>query len=301
MLLDSYNKPTVIVVAGPTASGKTTMALALAKKYNTSIISADSRQCYQELNIGVAKPSVSELLSAQHYFINSHSIQNPVDAVIFEQYALCAVQNIFKNNNVAILCGGTGLYIKVFCEGIDDIPKTPADLRTKLMADYDTLGIEYLQTTLAVVDPDFIAQTTELENPARLMRALEVKLHTGKSITSFREGIKKQRDFDIIKLGIDLPREHLYNNINVRVDQMMHDGLLDEVQSLQDFKHLSALQTVGYAELFDYLSGSCSLQYAVDKIKQHTRNYAKRQLTWFRKDTSIHWIQKPNSSLSTLQ
>jgi tRNA dimethylallyltransferase len=169
------------------------------------------------------------------------------------------------------------------------------------MADYDTLGIEYLQTTLAVVDPDFIAQTTELENPARLMRALEVKLHTGKSITSFREGIKKQRDFDIIKLGIDLPREHLYNNINVRVDQMMHDGLLDEVQSLQDFKHLSALQTVGYAELFDYLSGSCSLQYAVDKIKQHTRNYAKRQLTWFRKDTSIHWIQKPNSSLSTLQ
>jgi tRNA dimethylallyltransferase len=300
MLLDSYSKPTVIVVTGPTASGKTSMALALAKKYNTSIISADSRQCYQELNIGVAKPSVSELLMAQHYFINSHSIQNPVDAVIFEQFALRSVQDIFENNKVAILCGGTGLYIKVFCEGIDDIPKTPPELRATLMAEYESSGIEYLQTFLASVDPEFLTQTSELGNPARLMRALEVKLHTGKSITSFREGIKKQRDFDIIKLGIDLPREQLYNNINVRVDQMMHDGLLDEVQSLQDFKHLSALQTVGYAELFDYLSGFCSLQYAVDKIKQHTRNYAKRQLTWFKKDTSIHWVQNSNALMYNL-
>lgn len=301
MLLDSYSKPTVIVVAGPTASGKTALALALARKYNTAIISADSRQCYQELNIGVAKPSQTELSIAKHYFINSHSIHNPVDAVIFEQYALGAVQDIFKNNNVAILCGGTGLYIKVFCEGIDDIPKAPPELRENIIKEYESLGIEYLQNTLSSVDPEFIAQTTELGNPARLMRALEVKLHTGKSITSFREGIKKQRDFDIIKLGIDLPREHLYNNINARVDQMMHDGLLDEVQSLQDCKHLVALQTVGYTELFEYLAGSCSLDYAVDKIKQHTRNYAKRQLTWFKKDTSIHWMQNTNTFLSTLQ
>ena len=293
MLPDSFNRNTVIVITGPTASGKTSLALALAQKYKTAIVSVDSRQCYKELNIGVAKPTNEELSTVHHYFINSHSIHTVVDAVVFEKYALAAVEEIFLNNNVAIVCGGTGLYLNVFCEGIDDIPKTPPELRAEIIASYQTEGIEYLQAALLENDPDFLTHSNELNNPARLMRALEVKLSTGKSILSFQEGVKKQRNFDIIKFGIDLPREILYERINNRVDQMIEDGLLEEVMLLHQYKQYPALQTVGYTELFDFIEGNVDLNIAVEKIKQHTRNYAKRQITWFKKDQAIQWIKNP--------
>jgi tRNA dimethylallyltransferase len=293
MLPDSFTNPTVIVVTGPTASGKTSLALTLAKKYDTSIVSVDSRQCYRELNIGVAKPTIEELDMVHHYFINSHSIHETVDAVVFEKYALEAIAKIFLKNNVAIVCGGTGLYLNVFCEGIDDIPKTPPELRAEIIASYKNSGIEYLQSALLENDPDFLNSSSEINNPSRLMRALEVKLFTGKSILSFREGVKKQRNFDIIKLGIDLPREILYHRINTRVDQMMKEGLLEEVKMLHANKHLPALQTVGYTELFEFIEGKADINFAIEKIKQHTRNYAKRQITWFKKDIAIQWIKNP--------
>jgi tRNA dimethylallyltransferase len=293
MLPDSFTNPTVIVVTGPTASGKTSLALTLAKKYNTSIVSVDSRQCYRELNIGVAKPTIEELDLVHHYFINSHSIHETVDAVVFEKYALEAIAKIFLKNNVAIVCGGTGLYLNVFCEGIDDIPKTPPELRAEIIASYKNSGIEFLQSALLENDPDFLNSSSEINNPSRLMRALEVKLFTGKSILSFREGVKKQRNFDIIKLGIELPREILYHRINTRVDQMMEEGLLEEVKMLYAYKHLTALQTVGYTELFDFIESKADLNFAIEKIKQHTRNYAKRQITWFKKDIAIQWIKNP--------
>lgn len=294
MLPNSFEKPTVVVLTGPTASGKTALALALAQKFDTSIVSVDSRQCYTELNIGVAKPTLDELSLVHHYFINSHSIHEAVDAVVFEKYALAAVEEIFLKNNVAIICGGTGLYLNVFCEGIDDIPKTPPELRAEITASYQNFGIEYLQAALLENDPDFLLHSSEINNPSRLMRALEVKKITGKSILSFREGVKKQRNFDIIKFGIDLPRETLYHRINTRVDKMMEDGLLEEVLTLLQFKHLPALQTVGYTELFDFIDGNVDKSFAIEKIKQHTRNYAKRQITWFKKDQTIQWIKNPN-------
>jgi tRNA dimethylallyltransferase len=294
MLPNSFEKPTVIVVTGPTASGKTSIALALAQKFDTSIVSVDSRQCYKELNIGVAKPTLEELSLVNHYFINSHSIHEIVDAVVFEKYAIAAVEEIFLKNNVAIVCGGTGLYLNVFCEGIDDIPKTPPELRAEIIAFYQNFGFEYLHAALLENDPEFLLNSSEINNPARLMRALEVKKFTGKSILSFREGVKKQRNFDIIKLGIDLPRETLYRQINTRVDKMMEDGLLKEVSTLLQYKHLPALQTVGYTELFEFIDGKVEKSFAIEKIKQHTRNYAKRQITWFKKDQSIQWIKNPN-------
>jgi tRNA dimethylallyltransferase len=241
----------------------------------------------------VAKPTSEELDLVHHYFINSHSIHETVDAVVFEKYALEAVAKIFLKNNVAIVCGGTGLYLNVFCEGIDDIPKTPPELRAEIIASYKISGIEFLQSALLENDPDFLNSSYEINNPSRLMRALEVKLFTGKSILSFREGVKKQRNFDIIKLGIELPREILYHRINTRVDQMMKEGLLEEVKMLYANKHLTALQTVGYTELFDFIEGKADLNFAIEKIKQHTRNYAKRQITWFKKDIAIQWIKNP--------
>lgn len=280
---------TVIIITGPTASGKTSRAIQLAQQYNTAIISADSRQCYKEMSIGVAKPSVEELNVVKHYFINSHSIQENVNAVTFEQYALNAADEIFKNNDTAIMAGGTGLYIKAFCEGLDEMPEIPSGLREKIIADYELKGLVWLQEEIRRKDPLFYAEG-EMQNPQRVMRALEIKLATGKSIKELQRKNKVTRDFNIIKYGIDIPKEQLHHNINTRVDKMMEDGLLEEVKSLINYRHLNALQTVGYAELFDYLDGKLSLPEAVERIKINTRQYAKRQLTWFRKDPEIKWL-----------
>ncbi|HEX5668513.1 MAG TPA: tRNA (adenosine(37)-N6)-dimethylallyltransferase MiaA, partial [Chitinophagaceae bacterium] len=279
-----------IIIVGPTASGKTAMSLELASQYSTAIISADSRQCYRELNIGVAKPSQDELRQCRHYFIDSHSIHEKVDAAVFEQEALAAAQEIFRANDVAIVTGGTGLYVKVFCEGIDEMPAIDPEVKSRVETVWRNGGVNALQQWIAEIDPVFLSATKEKDNRVRLMRALEVKLSSGRSVLDFREGHKKQREFSIKKIGIDWPREILYERINRRVDEMMGAGLLEEASSLYPHKHLKALQTVGYQELFDHFDGKYSLEEAVEKIKQHTRNYAKRQLTWFRKDPEIEWL-----------
>jgi len=279
---------TCIVIVGPTAVGKTNIALQLAQHFSTQIISADSRQCFKELNIGVAKPTAEELASVKHYFINSHSIQDEMNTAIFEKYALKSINEIFKTKDIAIMVGGTGLYVKTFCHGIDEVPKVSPEIKEKVIADYEWEGLEWLQKEVEKVDPVYYAKG-ENKNPTRLMRALEVKLSTGRSILDFQTHNKKTRDFDIIKIGLDMPREALYDRINARVNVMMEDGLEAEVKSLEQYKKLNALQTVGYREIFSYLEDDISLEYAIQMIKQNTRNYAKRQLTWFKADEQVQW------------
>lgn len=286
---------TVIIIVGPTASGKTSLSLQLAQYLNTSIISADSRQCFKELNIGVAKPTEEELSRIKHYFINSHSIFENVTAQTFEQYALQAVQEIFSHNKYAVMAGGTGLYIKAFCEGLDTIPDIDENIRKEIISDYNNKGLAWLQNEVKKNDPTYWI-TGEQQNPQRLMRALEVFLSTGKSITTFRTEVKKVRPFKIIKVGIDIPKEQLHKNINERVDAMIEMGLVKEVELLQPYQHLNALQTVGYKEIFEYLEGTLPLAEAIKKIKRNTQQYAKRQMTWFKKDKSIYWIKAAHPS-----
>lgn len=276
------NNKTCIIVTGATASGKTDYAFELAQKYNTQIISADSRQCYKELNIGVAKPSQSQLDQIHHYFIDSHSIYEEVNVKVFEEYALEAVNKIFETNDIAIMAGGTGLYIKAFCEGLDDVPSVNEAIRENINASYQLHGIEWLQSEIEKNDPLFFG-SGENKNPQRLMRALEVKLSTGNSIINFQSGKKIERNFQIKKINLDVPRPELYERINKRVDKMMQSGLLEEAKSLFADRHLNALQTVGYRELFDFIEDKISLDKAVDEIKKNTRHFAKRQITWFKK------------------
>ena len=296
------NEKTVVIICGPTAVGKTALAIQLATHFNTEIISADSRQCFKELNIGVAKPSATELRQVQHYFINSHSIHNDVNAVTFEQYALEAAATIFKKSNIAIMVGGTGLYIKAFCEGLDNIPTIPEEVRTSISKQYQNLGLTWLQEQVQTKDPQFW-KTAEQQNPQRLLRALEVWEATGHSITSFRTGSKNERPFNILKIGLELPREVLYQRINERVDVMMQDGLLQEVENLIPFQQLNALQTVGYKEFFAYFNHQTTKEQAIEALKKNTRHYAKRQMTWFKKDESVEWFspKQYNEIISFLQ
>ncbi len=280
---------TVIVLAGPTASGKTALAIRMAQLFDTAIISADSRQCYRELSIGTAKPSPEELQTVPHYFIDSHSIKEEVSAGLFERLALQYAQHIFAQRNVAVMCGGTGLYIKAFTEGIDDMPPIPPGIREAISQQYEQEGLPWLQQMLQQQDPEFYA-IAETQNPQRLMRALEVLEATGRSITSFRSANRTPRDFRIIKMAITLPKELLHQQIHTRVDRMMEAGLVEEVKSVLPYRSHNALQTVGYQEVFDYLDGKTTLDQTQDLIKTHTRQYAKRQLTWFRKDKAFQWF-----------
>jgi len=277
---------TCIIIVGQTAIGKTAIGVQLAQHFSTQIISADSRQCYKELGIGVAKPSLQELQSVKHYFINSHSINDEVNAAVFEQYALQNANEIFNANEVAVMVGGTGLYIKSFCEGIDIVPSINIGIREKIIKDFEASGLVYLQKQVEEKDPIYFGEG-EIKNPQRLMRALEVKLSTGKSIIEFQTKQKKERGFNIIKIGLQLPKEQLYQNINNRVEIMMQSGLLEEAEKLLPVQHLNALQTVGYKELFEYFNGGITLPQAIEKIKLNTRHYAKRQMTWFKKDAAV--------------
>ncbi|NSL87829.1 tRNA (adenosine(37)-N6)-dimethylallyltransferase MiaA [Chitinophaga sp. Mgbs1] len=285
---------TAIIISGPTASGKTALAIRIAQLFNTSVISADSRQCYREISIGTAKPSPEELAAVRHYFIDSHSIQEEVNAGIFEKLALQYAQEIFAGHDVAVMCGGTGLYIRAFCEGIDDMPAIPPEIRAALNEQYAEKGLSWLQEQLQHRDPAFYA-TAEIYNPQRLIRALEVLEATGKSITAFRTATTTPRDFRIIKIGITPPKEILHQQIHHRVDLMMQAGLLEEVKSVLPYREHNALRTVGYQEVFDYLDGKIPLEQAIEDIKTHTRQYAKRQLTWFRKDKTITWFDPRNT------
>jgi tRNA dimethylallyltransferase len=277
------------VIVGPTAVGKTSAAIRLAQEFNTEIISADSRQCYRELNIGVARPTPGELAAVPHHFIASHSILEPLNAGQFEQQSLQKAREIFAYRDVLVVVGGTGLYIKAFCEGLDEIPSTDPDTRQQVIHGYETRGMDWLREQVSEKDPEFFGKG-ETKNPQRLMRALEVVLSTGRSIFSFRNQEKKQRDFEIVKLGLQLPKEKLVENISVRTDEMISEGLVDESKTLLPFRELGPLQTVGYAEMFDYIDGKTSLEKAIELIKIHTWQYAKRQYTWFRKDREIQWM-----------
>ena len=281
-------KKTCIIITGPTAVGKTSIGIRVAQHFSSQIISADSRQCFKELDIGVAKPSPGQLLLVPHHFISSHSIREEVNAAVFEKYALQKAAEIFRDHNIAVMVGGTGLYIKTFCEGIDEVPVTRGGIREQIVSDYTLNGLEWLQQEVEKKDPLYFA-TGEIKNPHRLMRALEVKISSGRSILDFQGKEKANRDFDITKIGLELPRQELYDRINERVQEMMEHGLLEEVKNLVACKHLNALQTVGYKELFDYLDDKLTLSEAIEQIRQHTRNYAKRQMTWFKKDTQIKW------------
>lgn len=280
---------TCLIIVGPTAVGKTSVAIDIAQNFNTEIISADSRQCYKELNIGVAKPSPEQLQKIPHWFIDSHTIHEDVNAKVFEDYALGKIHEIFKQKDVAIIVGGTGLYIKALCEGLDEIPLIDSEIRNTIVTNYTNGGLEWLSNEIKNVDPLFYSKG-EIKNPQRMIRALEVKLSTGRSITEFQSQKKRERDFKIIKIGLELPKEQLHQNINSRVEAMMSDGLLEEVKDLFSCKDLNALQTVGYKELFDHLTGETTLEEAVEKIKLNTRHYAKRQMTWFKKDKEIQWF-----------
>jgi len=279
---------TCIVISGPTAVGKTSLAISVAKYFSTQIISSDSRQCYKELSIGVAKPSQEELTSVPHYFINSHSIHESVNAGVFEKYALEKVQEIFLKSDVAVIVGGTGLYTKSFCEGIDQLPIVLPGIREDIMGNYEKKGLEWLQLEVKKNDPLYFSKG-EIHNPHRLIRALEIVMSSGKSILTFQTQKSQPRNFKIIQIGLELPREELYQRINDRVDQMILDGLVEEVKSLIVYQDLNALQTVGYKELFDYFSKKNALQEAIESIKINTRHYAKRQMTWFKKDKTIKW------------
>jgi tRNA dimethylallyltransferase len=287
---------TCIVIVGPTASGKTKLSLELAEHFNTEIISADSRQCYRELEIGVAKPDKKELKQVKHHFINSHSIHEEVNAAVFESYALDAVHAVFEKNDYAIVVGGTGLYIKAFCEGMDEIPPIDEMMRLLVRKEYEQKGMDWLDSAVKSEDPVFYSRG-EIYNPHRMLRALEVKRSTGLSIVDLHAAIKKERPFSIIKAGISIPREKMYEQINDRVDDMIRTGLVDEARALYPFKSLPALQTVGYQEIFQYMDGEITLEQAVEEIKKNTRRYAKRQMTWFRKDPEIHWVEKGQHDL----
>jgi tRNA dimethylallyltransferase len=283
--------PTVYIVVGPTAVGKTKYAIALAQKLKTEIISADARQCYQELNIGVARPSQTELDIVPHHFIASHSIHETLNAGVFEQYALEKTDTILAQYGSVVMVGGTGLYIKAFVEGMDAIPAIDPIIRGQIQMDFAAKGLGWLQQQIQKLDPKYWASAGlgEQQNTQRLSRALEVVMGTGQSILDFQHQQKKIRPFAIQKIGLEMPREKLYERINQRVIQMVEMGLEAEAMALLPQYHLNALQTVGYQEWLPYFKGEQSITQVIKSIQQTTRHYAKRQMTWFKKDATIHW------------
>jgi len=284
----NYNK-TLIVILGPTAIGKTALSIKLARHFNTEIISSDSRQLFKEMKIGTAVPSTEELNSVKHHFIGNLSISDYYNVSKFEKEALHKLDDIFLKNNLAIMVGGSGLYIDAVCKGIDDLPDPDKKLRHEINEIFKSSGIEALQKKLKELDPEYYL-IVDLKNPKRLMRAIEVCLQTGKTYTSLRKNKTGKRDFNIIKIGLNCEREKLFDRINLRVDKMINEGLLDEVKELYKHKNLNSLNTVGYKEIFDFLDNKTSFEQAIENIKTNTRRYAKRQLTWFKRDEVIKWF-----------
>lgn len=274
---------------GPTASGKTGVAIDLAGHLDTEIISADARQCYREMKIGVARPTEDELAQVKHHFIASHSIEEEVNAAVFERYALEKATAVFRAKDVVVMTGGTGLYIRSFCRGLDEMPEVSESLKQELQLEYEQKGLEWIQARINTLDPEY-ALAGEMMNPQRILRALGVVLSSGQSILHFQKGKTAQRPFAIQKYAIQMDRSLLYERINERVDLMMEQGLLQEAEGLYPQRHLKALQTVGYTELFRYMDGELDLNEAIRLIKQNTRHYAKRQMTWLRKEEGIQWI-----------
>lgn len=281
---------TLIVVTGPTAIGKTELAIEVAKHFDTEIISADSRQFYKEMSIGTAKPKEAELQAAPHHFVGHLSVNDYYNVSRFEQDVLQLLDKLFKKHDYVVITGGSGLYIDAVCHGIDKLPDADEKLRAKLNRIHMEQGIEPLRQKLKELDPDYFSEV-DLNNPKRLMRAIEVCMLTGKKYSELRKKESPERDFEIIKIGLNTEREKLFDRINRRVDKMIEVGLINEVKSLEKYRHLNALNTVGYKEIFAFLDGIYSREEAIEKIKTNTRRYAKRQLTWFKRDEEISWFE----------
>lgn len=283
---------TLIVITGPTAVGKTQLCLDIARHFNIPVINADSRQIYKELSIGTAKPTEKEIQDIKHYFVGTLSLQDYYSASIFEQQVLELLDNLFLENDYALMSGGSMMYIDAVCDGIDDIPTIDDATRETMKRRLKDEGLERLVEELHRLDPEYYA-IVDRQNPKRVVHALEICTMTGKTYTSFRKKVKKERPFKIVKIGLNRDREELYGRINARVDQMMKEGLLNEARDVYQLKDLNALNTVGYKELFKYIEGIWSLDEAVERIKGNTRRYARKQLTWYKKDPMIRWFH-PN-------
>lgn len=283
------NKKHLIVIVGPTAIGKTSMAIEVAKYFNTEILSSDSRQFYKEMNIGTAVPSKEELSAVKHHFIQHLSVHQAYSVGEFERDAIALINEFFKTHDALVMVGGSGLYEKAVTQGLDEFPEVDPGIRKQLNDELDLTGLTELQEELKVADPSYY-QEIDIENPHRIIRALEIIRGTGKPFSSFLSKNTKKRDFETIKIGLTLERSKIYDRINRRVDIMMEDGLLDEVKDLYDLRGLNALNTVGYSELFNYLDEVWELDFAVAEIKKNTRRFAKRQLAWYRKDEHLTWF-----------
>jgi len=280
---------TLIVLVGPTAVGKTSVAIQLAEHFKTEIISADSRQIYRELEIGTAKPTNEELSQIKHHFINSHSIVDAYDAGSYERDALILINDLFKKYDTLILCGGSGLYVKAVLEGFDEMPEIPAGTREKIMSEYEAKGLSWLQDQVKEVDPDYFNEV-DIKNPHRLVRALELHAAEGKPLNELRKKRKVSRAFKSIKIGLEAEREELYRRIDSRIDDMIAAGLFEEAEKFFSQQHLNALQTVGYREIFGYLNKQYDREEAIRLLKRNSRRYAKRQLTWYKRDQEIKWF-----------
>lgn len=280
----------LVVVGGPTAVGKTSVAMQLAREFQTVIVSADSRQIYQEMNVGTAKPTREQREEVPHYFVDTHSVVEDYDAARYAGEALAVIRDLFASHDHVILCGGSGLYIRGVCEGFDEMPDVPEHVRRGLMGNYRQHGLAWLQEQLLIHDPESF-HSLDTKNPHRLVRALEVKLYSGNSILAFRKNEKKEHPFNITKVGLELPREELYRRIDARMDQMIADGLFDEAKKLYPLRHHNALQTVGYQEVFGYMDKVYDLDECIRLLKRNSRRYAKRQLTWFKKDPAFRWFR----------
>jgi tRNA dimethylallyltransferase len=284
-----FSRKKLIVIAGPTAVGKTAVAIQVARHFRSEIISADSRQIYKELAIGTAKPTEEELGEVPHHFVNSHSIHQDYDAARFGEEALALTYELFKKYNHVVVCGGSGLYIKALLEGFDDIPEVADEVRDQLIEEFEVKGLGWLQNKMRELDPDYFKKVDQ-HNPVRLMRALEVRISTGKSISSFQTRAKRILPFQVIKIGLELERARLYERIDNRMDAMIAKGLFEEAKACYPYKFLNALQTVGYREIFEHLDGSYDREEAVRLLKRNSRRYAKRQLTWFKRDEEMRWF-----------
>ena len=283
------NNKVLISVVGPTAIGKTALGIHIANYFETEIISADSRQFFKEMSIGTAVPSPEELAAAKHHFIQHISIEDQYSVGDFEKEAMTKITKLFQDHNVLVMVGGSGLYVKSITEGLDDFPEIEPEIRQNLNELLKKDGLQSLQDKLKDLDPEYF-QKADIENPHRLIRALEICLGTGKTFSSFLNKKKNKRNFDIIEIGLTADRQIIYDRINLRVDLMMQAGLMEEAKQLYPKKHLNALNTVGYKELFSHLDHEIDLDFAVSEIKKNTRRFAKRQLTWFRKNQRIHWF-----------
>ena len=283
------SKPTLIVLIGPTGIGKTDLSLNIAEHYNTEIISADSRQLYADLKIGTAAPTPEQLARVKHHFVGTLQLTDYYSAAQYEAEVMKKLDELFKRHNVIVLTGGSMMYVDAVCKGIDDIPTVDEETRKTLMQHYENVGLERLCAELKILDPEYY-DIVDKKNPKRVIHALEICYMTGQTYTSFRTSQTKERPFNIIKVGLRREREELYARINKRVELMMEDGLLEEAKSVYQYKNLNSLNTVGYKEMFKYLDGEWELPFAIEKIKQNSRIYSRKQVTWFKRDTDITWF-----------